>query len=49
MNTDSRHWLILALLAATGFLVYLLAPVITPFAISAVLAYFGDPWVDRLE
>ena len=49
MNTDSRHWLILALLAAGGFLVYLLAPVITPFAISAVLAYFGDPWVDRLE
>ena len=49
MTSDSRNWLILALLTAGGWLVYLLAPVITPFAISAVLAYFGDPLVDRLE
>lgn len=49
MTTDSRNWLMLALLAGTGWLVYLLAPVITPFAISAVLAYLGDPSVDRLE
>jgi len=49
MTTDSRSWLFLALLAGGSWLVYLLAPVITPFAISAVLAYFGDPLVDRLE
>ena len=49
MTSDSRNWLLLALLAGSGWLVYLLAPVITPFAISAVLAYFGDPLVDRLE
>jgi predicted PurR-regulated permease PerM len=49
MMTESRGWLLLALLAGGGWLVYLLAPVITPFAISAVLAYFGDPIVDRLE
>jgi predicted PurR-regulated permease PerM len=49
MTTDSRNWLILALLAGGGWLVYLLAPVITPFAISAVLAYLGDPVVDRLQ
>ena len=49
MNVDSRGWLLLALLAGGGWLIYLLAPVITPFAISAVLAYFGDPLVDRLE
>jgi predicted PurR-regulated permease PerM len=49
MTTDSRGWLLLALLAGAGWLIYLLAPVITPFAISAVLAYFGDPLVDRLE
>jgi len=49
MKSDSRSWLMLALLAGGGWLVYLLAPVITPFAISAVLAYFGDPLVDRLE
>lgn len=39
----------LALLVAACWLIYLLAPVITPFAISAVLAYFGDPLVDRLQ
>jgi len=49
MTSDSRNWLMLALLAGGGWLVYLLAPVITPFAISAVLAYFGDPLVDRLQ
>jgi len=49
MTTDSRNWLMLALLAGTCWLVYLLAPVITPFAISTVLAYLGDPFVDRLE
>ena len=49
MTSDSRNWLMLALLVGGGWLVYLLAPVITPFAISAVLAYFGDPLVDRLE
>ena len=49
MTSDSRNWLLLASLAVGGWLVYLLAPVITPFAISAVLAYFGDPLVDRLE
>lgn len=48
MLNDSRSWLLLALLAGSGWLVYLLAPVITPFAIAAVLAYFGDPLVDRL-
>ena len=49
MTADSRNWLLFALLLAGSWLIYLLAPVITPFAISAVLAYFGDPLVDRLE
>ncbi len=49
MTSDSRNWLLLALLAGGGWLVYLLAPVITPFAISTLLAYLGDPLVDRLE
>jgi len=49
MTSDSRNWLLLALLVGACWLVYLLAPVITPFAISAVLAYFGDPLVDRLQ
>jgi predicted PurR-regulated permease PerM len=49
MTSDSRGWLILGLLAGGGCLLYLLAPVITPFVISAALAYFGDPLVDRLQ
>lgn len=32
-----------------GVLLYLLAPILTPFLVSAVLAYLGDPLVDRLE
>ncbi len=49
MTTDSRQWFLLALGATFFWLVYLLAPVITPFAISAALAYLGDPVADRLE
>lgn len=49
MVTDSQKWLGLALLLVTGWLLYLLAPVLTPFLISALLAYLGDPLVDRLE
>lgn len=46
---QSRQWFILALLIATGWVLYLLATVITPFVISAGLAFLGDPLVDRLE
>jgi predicted PurR-regulated permease PerM len=46
---DSRHWFILALTVGTGWMIYQLAPVITPFVISAGLAFLGDPLVDRLE
>ncbi len=49
MTADSRQWFLLALGAAFFWLIYLLAPVITPFAVSATLAYLGDPFVDRLE
>jgi predicted PurR-regulated permease PerM len=46
---ESRHWFGLALTIALFWLLYRLAPVITPFAMSAALAYLGDPLVDRLE
>ena len=49
MSTESQSWFVLAAVAACGWLIYLLAPVITPFATAAALAYFGDPLVDRLE
>ena len=49
MKANSRQWFLLALACVFFWLLYLLAPVITPFAISAALAYLGDPVVDRLE
>lgn len=42
-----RFWMILAALSVG--LLYLLAPVLTPFLFSALLAYLGDPLIDRLE
>ena len=47
--TQSRSWMILALLLVTGGLLWALAPVITPFAAAAGVAYLTDPIVDRLE
>jgi predicted PurR-regulated permease PerM len=47
--TDSQKWLTLAAVAGTGWLIYLLAPILTPFAVGALLAYLGDPLADRLE
>lgn len=47
--SDSRKCLWFGGLAASGFLLYLLAPVLAPFATAAILAYIGDPLVDRLE
>jgi len=46
--TQSRgFWLAIAIL--TGVLIYLLAPVLTPFIVAALLAYIADPLVDKLE
>jgi len=47
--TESRKWMALALLLLAGWILYLLAPVLSPFVMGAVLAYLGDPLVDRLE
>jgi predicted PurR-regulated permease PerM len=47
MTANARFWLI-AVIVAAG-LVYLLAPVLTPFVAAALLAYLGDPIVDRIE
>jgi len=47
--SESRNWSILAVIAGSGWLLYQLAHVITPFVISAGLAFLGDPLVDRLE
>ena len=47
--SDSQKWMLLAGVSGLGFLVYLLTPVLTPFFAAALLAYLGDPLVDRLE
>ena len=47
--TDSQKWLVLAALGGAGWILYLLAPILTPFAFGALLAYLGDPLADRLE
>ncbi len=47
--TDSQKWLVLAFIAGSAWLVYLLAPVLMPFAFAAMLAYLGDPLTDKLE
>jgi predicted PurR-regulated permease PerM len=47
--SDTQKWQLLAVSVVLGVLLWLLAPVLTPFALSALLAYLGDPLVDRLE
>ena len=44
--SDSQRWMVLAGALVAGGLVYLLAPVLTPFAVGALLAYVGDPLAD---
>jgi len=47
--TDSRRWLWLAGVFLCGWLIYLLTPILSPFLVAMLLAYMGDPMVDRLE
>jgi len=44
-----RPWLWFAAVLVLGLLLWLLAPVLTPFAIAALLAWLADPLVVRLE
>jgi len=47
--TTSRQGFWLAVFLTTGWLIYLLAPVLMPFLVAATLAYMGDPFTDWLE
>jgi predicted PurR-regulated permease PerM len=49
MITDAQKWLIFSGIILGAWLIYLLAPVLTPFLAGTLLAYLGDPLVDRLE
>lgn len=47
--TANTKWFWLAMFSVTSLLLYLLAPILLPFIAGALLAYLGDPLVDRLE
>ncbi|MBS0431710.1 MAG: AI-2E family transporter [Proteobacteria bacterium] len=48
-NAVVQRWQWLFIVLAVGFLLWLLAPVLTPFVIAAMLAYLGDPLANRLQ
>ncbi|MHB0820040.1 AI-2E family transporter [Stutzerimonas stutzeri] len=47
--THTNRWLWLAALVLLGWLIYRLSPILSPFLVGILLAYLGDPLVDRLE
>jgi len=49
MTTVSTRGFVFLVVISTGVLIYLLAPVLMPFLIGSLLAYLGDPLVDKLE
>lgn len=50
MNEEaSLRWQWLAMLLLLGGLIWLLSPILTPFAMAALFAWLGDPLVDRIE
>lgn len=48
-NKISKQWYVLAVVILVGYMVYLLSPILTPFAVGALLAYLFDPLADKLE
>lgn len=46
--SDIRPWLIVLGLLVLGWVLYLLSPILMPFAAGALLAYLGNPLVKRL-
>ena len=48
-HDTSRRWQMIAIAAVLIYLLWLLSPVLMPFAVAGMLAYLGDPLADRLE
>ncbi|MBA2690715.1 MAG: AI-2E family transporter [Burkholderiales bacterium] len=46
---NSRQWWLLAVALVVGVLLYFLGPILSPFLLAAILAYIGDPLVDKLQ
>ncbi|HKM38188.1 MAG TPA: AI-2E family transporter [Thiopseudomonas sp.] len=49
MAQNLKNWLLLAALGLVLLVLYQLLPILTPFLVSILLAYMGDPIVDFLE
>jgi predicted PurR-regulated permease PerM len=49
MNIFFKNALLILVLCATLFVLYLLKPILMPFLVGAFLAYLGDPLVERLH
>ncbi|HEX5353649.1 MAG TPA: AI-2E family transporter [Rhodanobacteraceae bacterium] len=47
--TNAQRWQWLLIAAVTGWLIWLLSPILMPFMLAGVFAYLGNPLVDRLE
>ncbi len=45
---DRKYWIVIGIVGV-GLGLYLLSPVLTPFMLGAILAYLGNPVVERLE
>lgn len=48
-HDTSRRWQMLVIALVIGYLIWLLSPVLMPFAVAAMLAYLGDPLANRLQ
>ena len=48
ISLGRNFWFVVGVLVLSG-LVYLLEPILSPFLVGIILAYLGDPLVDRLE
>lgn len=48
-NTVNRWPLVLGCLSLVAVVIYFLAPILSPFLLGGLVAYLGDPLVDRLE
>ena len=47
--SDSQRWIPVIAVVLLGWVLYNLAPVLTPFMVAALLSYLGDPLADQLE
>jgi predicted PurR-regulated permease PerM len=46
--SQTQKWIIVASIVGLFFLIYILGPMLTPFFVAGLLAYLGDPLVNRL-